>query len=101
RGRAEDVDATGLQHRSPRLTWKRRPERADALGRDDRDAPRLAREGEELLVAGRVALSDGGKRMVLVAQEEDLAEVPAGPRLDLRDPAEHGALEVELHEGAD
>src|ERR1044071_5220987 len=62
---------------------------------------RLTREGEELLVAGRVALSDGGKRMVLVAQEEDLAEVPVGPRLDPRDPAEHGAPEVELHEGAD
>src|SRR5665647_1274718 len=49
---------------------KIRPQRTQALGRDNRDAPRLAGEGEELLVPGRVVLPHGREGVVLVAQEQ-------------------------------
>src|SRR5207248_1459481 len=69
--RKKDLRSEPLQERTPRLAGKRRSERADALRGDDGDAPRLAREREELLVAGRLVLARRGERLIFVAHEED------------------------------
>ena len=68
--RQEDLRAQALQERAPRLARERRPQRADALRRDDRNAARLARQREELLVAGRLVLARRRERLVLVADEQ-------------------------------
>ncbi len=57
----------------------------------------MARKTEELFVARRLTLPDGGEVMVLVAQEKHLPEIPLRVSLNLRDAIEHGPLEVELH----
>jgi len=54
---------------------QRGSQRADALGGDNRDALRLAREAEEFLVAGRIAFAHGREVLVFVAKEENLPEI--------------------------
>src|SRR5690606_17617252 len=73
--REEELGAKRLEQRAPGVAGQGGAERADALRGDDRDAARLARETEELLVAAGVAFSDGGEGMILVAQEHHLAPV--------------------------
>ena len=52
---------------------QRRPQRPDALRRDDRNQPRLPRQRERALVTGRVGFADGGEGVVLVGDEEQVA----------------------------
>ena len=68
--RQEDLRPKALQQRAPRLAGERGPERADALRRDDRNAPRLPREREELLVARGLVLARRRERLVLIAHEQ-------------------------------
>ena len=57
-GREEHLGAEALQQRPPRfVAAERRSQRRDALRRDDRDQPRLARQRERALVAGRVGFA--------------------------------------------
>ena len=82
-GGQEDLGAEALEQRAPGLVaWQRRPQGADALRRDDRNQPRLAGQRERALVAGRVGLADRGERVVLVADEEQVAprRARAAPR---------------------
>ena len=58
-------------------------QRADALRGDDRDALRLTREAEELFIARRLVLAHGGEVLVLIADEEHLAEILLGVGFDL------------------
>ena len=52
---------------------ERGSQRADALRRDDRNQPRLARQRERAFVAGRVGFADGRKGVVLVGDEQQVA----------------------------
>src|SRR6266851_4873648 len=97
----KDLGAEGLKQSAPAFAGQGRAQRADALGGDDGDALGLTGQGEELLVAARVVFADGGKVLILVADEEDLSEVLLGVGLDLWDAVQDGALEVELHHDAD
>src|ERR1700684_3121731 len=98
--RENDLGAEGLEQRAPAFSGERGSQRADALRGDDGDALRLSGETEEFLVASGIALTDGGKVLVFVAEEENLAEILLGMRLDFRNAVEHGALKLELHHHA-
>ena len=65
------------------------------------DDPHVLESIEELLVSAWVVLSSRRKRVVLVADEEDLTPVPAPIGFDLADSCQHGALKVMLHKRAD
>ena len=71
--RQEDLRPQALQERAPRLARERGSQRADALRRDDRNAARLPRQREELLVAGRLVLARRRERLVFVADEQHRA----------------------------
>jgi hypothetical protein len=72
---------------APAFAGQRQAQRADALGCNDRNALRLARETEEFLVSGRVAFAYGCEVLVFVAEEENLPEILFGVRLDFRNNA--------------
>src|SRR5207253_5136454 len=61
----------------------------------------LAGQAEELLVAGGLALSDRGEVLVFITEEKDLPEISFRLGFDLRNAAEDGALEIELHHHAE
>src|SRR5262249_55261658 len=98
--REKDLGAEGLEKGAPAFTGQRGAQRADALRGNDRDALRLARETEEFLGSGRVALAHGGEVLVFVAEEENLPETLLRVRLHFRNTIEHGALKIELHHDA-
>src|SRR6202051_922169 len=65
----EYLRAESLQECAPRFTWQSGLERTDALGSDNWNALRLAGEAEELLIARRLAFTNGGEMLVLVTHE--------------------------------
>src|SRR5258707_5926636 len=97
RQREENLGAEGLEKGTPAFARQRGSQRADALGGDDGDAFRLARQAEEFLVAGGIAFANGCKVLVFVAKEENLPEILLGVSLDFRNAIEDGALKIELH----
>src|SRR6267154_2333672 len=97
RQREKHFGSEGLEQGPPRLTRQCGFERADTLGRDDRYALGLARQTEELFIAGGFALPDRGEVLVLVAEEKDLAEILFRVGFDLRDAIQDSTLEIELH----
>src|ERR1700722_17628811 len=98
--REKNLGAEGLQKSAPALARQRRAKRTDALRGDDGDTLRLARETKEFLVARWIVIAYGGEVLVLIAQEEYLAEIAIWVRLDLRYTIEDCSLEVELHHDA-
>ena len=78
----EDPRAERLDERAPGLRARQHgAERGDRLRGDGRDAATLARQREGLLVARRIVLTDGGERLVFVADEHcgpEVASWPAG-----------------------
>jgi hypothetical protein len=90
-----------LHEGPPRLVaMQRRPQRADALGGDDRDQARLSGEGEGAFIATRIRLTDRGKRVILVADKQEVASHARRLRGHLRNPLQHRALEVQLQQHA-
>src|SRR5579872_879262 len=65
----EYLRAESLQECAPSVTGQSGLERTDALGSDNRDALRLSREAEELLVARWLAFTNGGKMLVFITHE--------------------------------
>ena len=82
RKREENLGAEGLQERAPGIAWQGGLERTDALRGDDRDALRLARETEEFLVSRGIVFAYGCEVLVLIAEEENLPEMPLRVRFD-------------------
>src|SRR5256884_9301779 len=101
REREEHFGSKGLHESSPGLPRQRGLERTEALRGDDRYAFGLAGQAEELLVAGGLALSDRGEVLVFITEEKDLPEISFRLSFDLRNAAEDGALEIELHHHAE
>ena len=84
------------------------PGSADRSELDGSEWPRLVSEpgvpdsaARPTLVAGGVRLSDRGERVVLVADEHEVAPDALGLGGDLRNALEHGALEIQLQHNAD
>ena len=70
----EQLRPEALKQRSPALVAGQcRSERTDALRRDDRNQPRLARQGKGPLVACGIRFSDRREGVVLVADEQEIA----------------------------
>lgn len=70
------------------------------MRRDDRNTLRLSGKTEKFLVPGRIAFANGGEVLILVAEEQDLAEVACGMVLHFGNAVEDGALEIKLHHDA-
>src|SRR6185369_5173801 len=86
-----------LEEGPPAVARKRGTQRADTLGRDDRNALGLPREAEKFFVSGRIAFADRSEMLVFVAEKENLAKIPVFVRFNLWDAIQDGALEIELH----
>src|ERR1700733_4846275 len=65
----EYLRAECLQECSPSFTGESGFKRTDALGSDNWNTFRLAGEAKELFIAGRLALTDGCKMLVLVTHK--------------------------------
>src|SRR5581483_6243108 len=75
--REEQLRPEALQERSPAfVSWQGRTERADALRGDNRNELRLTRQRKSPFVAGRVRFTNGRERVVLVADEQQIAPRP-------------------------
>ena len=67
--RQKDLGAKCLEKSSPGFPRQRGLEGTDALGRDDRDTFGLPRQAEELLITGRLAFTDCGEVLILIAEK--------------------------------
>src|SRR5208282_5262936 len=65
----EYLRAESLQECAPSFAGESGLERTDALSSDNWNALRLAGEAEELLIARRLAFTNGGEMLVLVTHE--------------------------------
>src|ERR1700722_7593701 len=65
----EYLRAESLQECAPSFTGESGFKRTDALGSDNWNTFRLAGEAKELFIAGRLALTDGCKMLVLVTHK--------------------------------
>src|SRR5690349_21048159 len=84
----EHLVAFGLQPGAPGLAGQHGPQRAEALGRGDADAPCLPPERGELFVAAWVVLASRDDGLALVGNEGGLAPSPGGLSHDPGDPRE-------------
>src|SRR6478735_9148345 len=94
--------AEALQQRPPTLVaGKDGPQRADALGCNNRNETGLARQRKRALVACWVRFADRSKGMVLVTDKQLVP--PDGIRLGcyLRNAIQDRALEIQLQHDAD
>src|SRR4029077_20884754 len=70
----KNLGSEGLQECSPGLAGQGRPQGADALGGNHRDALWLSGQTEELFISGWLALSHGCEMLVLIAEEQDFTK---------------------------
>ena len=101
RQRKEDFRAKRLQQCAPRFARQSGAQRANTLRSHYRNTFGLARKGKELFVARRVTFADRREHMIFVAKKHSRPKEASGLCLHLRHPANHGPLEVLLHERAD